>query len=373
MTEDARDSSVAPEPPATRPQLKATVGVAHLEGGQAAGFVIEKARDIDVHSTVNVLGMNREQMEAFADLITARLGLKDLALKELVRQPVSEAAREAIAQAIAAEKQIAAEGQTVSAKTLYSLGRMALHARNWDEALAYFRQATEADPELSDAFEDIAWLQQSRAMVDYQQQDYDAAMAKLKEAYQAGLHTDPFDPRALALTGFVSKSLAQVAAALGDRDEEQRHLLQAARYFEQATLRDPGDLSAQHGLGNVQHHLGHLDEAIAAYEKVVAARPDHAFAQHDLALAYEQKIKTDPDQASLWCERALQAWCVAYALFQEGRGPTAETDRLVALAQIRKLEAQCGEPGAKQACRNCQAELPPDARFCPNCGVPVGA
>ncbi|HUX75716.1 MAG TPA: hypothetical protein VMY40_03630 [Anaerolineae bacterium] len=88
------------------------------------------------------------------------------------------------------------------------------------------RGAPQANPEHGDAFRRmfviraIVWLQQSRTMHDVQARDYDAglsadrAIGRLADARTAGLHTDPLDREALALRGYVAKTLAGPAQVL---------------------------------------------------------------------------------------------------------------------------------------------------------------
>jgi tetratricopeptide (TPR) repeat protein len=213
-----------------------------------------------------------------------------------------------IGEITAAEQEIAARGIATTPQAAYHLGMLAAYRRAYDTALAYFRQAMEADPEYADAFEAIAWLQQSRAEDDLFAQRYDAASQRLAEARAAAMHTDPTDTHALALRGYIAKTLAQLADARHDKANREKYYTEAARLFEQAAQLDPASSSAQNGLGNVQHALGNLDAAITAYSRAVELVPGYAAAHHDLALAYEGKMQADQRHAGTWRRKALREW-----------------------------------------------------------------
>lgn len=61
----------------------------------------------------------------------------------------------------------------------------------------------------------------------------------------------------------------------------------------------------------MQHALGNLDAVIGAYARAIKLAPAYA-AHHDLAIAYEDKMKADPAQAGLWRQRALAEWRTTY-------------------------------------------------------------
>jgi tetratricopeptide (TPR) repeat protein len=219
---------------------------------------------------------------------------------------------------------------------LYYLGRDAYYERRYSLALDYLYQATEADPDLTDAYEMICHIQQSLAMGDIQQGNYDVAELKLIKANEAAKQTDPLDAWALAGRGFVFKSFAQVAEGRGVRErkegesaEKQQgvkearqyyaraerffkeaggHYAEAERHFQQALRLDPDDAAAQLGMGNVLYAQNKLDEAFAACSRATELMPKFTSAHHDLALVCERKMTADPEHADDWCRAALAAW-----------------------------------------------------------------
>jgi len=153
------------------------------------------------------------------------------------------------------------------------------------------------------------------------------------------MHTDPTDARALALRGYIAKTLAQIAQARGQPADRGKYAQEAARLFEQAAKLNPSDAGAQNGLGNVQHMLGNLDAAIAAYRRAIKLAPGYAAAWHDLAAACEAKMHADPAHAEKWRKAALEAWRKTYALAPEDPGFSADT--IVSIGQrIHRLEGQ---------------------------------
>ena len=179
------------------------------------------------------------------------------------------------------------------------------------------RGAPQANPEHGDAFRRmfviraIVWLQQSRTMHDVQARDYDAglsadrAIGRLADARTAGLHTDPLDREALALRGYVAKTLAGPAQVL------------------------PG---------------GGAVFRARLFEHVVQLEPGYTAAHHDLALTFETKMQADPAHADEWCQWALQAWQRAYELAPDD--PSFSADAVLAIGQrVSRLKRECGQAG----------------------------
>ncbi len=253
---------------------------------------------------------------------------------------------------------------------LYYQGRNAYYERRYNLALDYFQQATDSDPGFADAYEMICHAQQSLAMREIQQGNYDAAELKLIKAQDAARQTSPLDAQAVALRGFVFKSFAQVAEgrgraarAAGEAARKQQRVQEAAQYdaraqrffqeagghyalaerrFEEALSLDPDDASAQLGMGNVLFAQGKLDGAYAACSRATQLMPKFTSAHHDLALVCEAKMAADPAHAGTWCRRALAAWWQAYQLMQgdAAYGPDYASTYIV--PRLNWLMEQCG-------------------------------
>jgi tetratricopeptide (TPR) repeat protein len=279
--------------------------------------------------------------EAVVKWLAGQQGVDKHLLENLGVRTAPEHVSRQIEEVQAAQKEAAARGVQIGPQAAYQLGMLAAYRRDYEAALDYFQQATQADPEYTAAFEAIAWLQQSRAMDDISRRDYDAAIDKLGTARWAAKETNPLDARAMAQRGFIAKTLAQVCEARGDRAGRQQYYAEAAPLFEQAAKLNPEDPSAHNGLGNVQYALGNWDAAIQAYSRTVELAPTYTAAYHDLTLAYEAKMKADPAHAAQWCRKALAAWQKAYHLAPQD--PTFSADYLLKMGQhLHWLEEQCG-------------------------------
>lgn len=342
-------------------QITMTQEVGTVEGGEVTGLEVEQVTgDLTVESTVNqieakiiqggyvdrkvitnnilMLG-DPHMLDEILQKLMALQGINEQAVQNPGSAIVPQHVEHQISEVMAAQQEIATRGLPTSPQALYRLGILAAYRRDYDGALGLFRQAGQADPEHSDAFEAIAWLQQHRAMDDKDKQAYGAAASKLADANAAAKQTDPLDPRALALRGYVFKSMAQVAEAQREQANRDKYYKEAARLFKHVVQLEPDDASAQNGLGNVEYALGNLDRAIAAYEQAIALAPSYVASHHDLAVAFEAKMQTDPAQAEHWRQKAIEAWQITYQLAPNDPGFSA--DRLLAIGQhISQLKQQ---------------------------------
>jgi len=307
--------------------------IGHVEGGRVTGVDIEHiGGDVTIESTVQqietrivhgdyvdrrtirntILALGPEALDAIVERLAARLRLDKRSMRDPAAQPLPEHVGCQIAELMAAQREAEAQGVAPAPQAIYKLGLLAWSSGKDDVALGYLRQAAQADPDLSDALEVIANIQQMRAVQDYLAGDEEAALARLDEAREAARRTDPLDPEALAVRGYVAKAQAQIARATGDPEEERAHYQEAARFFAHVVQLDPDNAAAHNGLGNVAYGMGDLDRAIAAYRRAIELSPAYGSAHHDLALALEAKVWADPANAAAWCQQAFQAWHRAY-------------------------------------------------------------
>ena len=281
-------------------------------------------------------------VESLAAWMADKYGLKARSFQDAGLSPPSESHNRQIEEIQAAQREATARGVSLTPQAAYKMGMLAAYRRDYDSALNYFSQAVQARSDYSDAFEAITWLQQSLAMDDLNHGDYDAAIQKLAAAREAAIHTDPLDAGALTLRGYIDKTLAQIYHARGDLDAEGKHYAEAERFFEAAVGYDSQNASAYNGLGNVLHARGELDAAIDAYEKAIEKESDYTAAWHDLALAFEDKMRAEPRQSRQWAHRALEAWRETYRLAPDDPGFSAE--HILKIGQrVRYYEGQLGE------------------------------
>lgn len=338
--------------------------IGQVQGGAVTGVEVgQVSGDLTIEATVNqvetkiiqgdyvdrqtimtnILVLGPEAIDQIVQKLAALQGVDKHSVQQPGAPPPAHVSRQ-IVEVVAAQQAAAAQGIMTSPQATYRLGLMAAYNRDYTAALSYLHQAAQADPDYTDAFETIAWLQLSLAMDKFIQSDYDAAIAYLAEARTAAMHTDPLDAGALSLRGYVSKTLAQIAEARRQPEDQERYGKEAARIFAQAAKLDPSNPSAQNGLGNVEYMLGHLDAAIAAYRRAVDLAPTYTAAWHDLAVAYEAKGQADPSRATKWRKQALAAWRKTYALMPGD--PSFSPEYVVSVGkrvawleqQIRKIE-----------------------------------
>ena len=261
-----------PEAPKPSTLITVTQEVGSVKGGKVIGVKLGQVTgEVTVESTVNqieakiiqgdyvdrnvIINLVVNEPHALDEILkrlTTTLGVSKQSLQNLGDAQVPENVSKQIAEVVAAQKEAATKGIPTSPSVCFELGMLAAYRRDYDTALDYFHQATQTDPEYSDAFEAIAWLLQSRAMDDINnKRNYDAAMIKLTDARTAAMQTDPLDPQALAQRGYIAKTLAQIAEAQHHQADREKYYQEAAQMFEHVAKLDPENASAQNGLGNV--------------------------------------------------------------------------------------------------------------------------
>ena len=274
--------------------------------------------------TQNILVLGPEAIEQIVQKLAAMQGVDKQTIKEVNDRSIPKNISQQITEIVAAEQETASQGVEITAEAALRLGMLAVYNREYDTALDYFRKAVRSDPESMDANEAIAWLQQSRATGYLSDRQYDSAAACLAEARAAAGHTDPLDARALALRGYIAKSLAEIAELQQKQPDQDHFYEEAERSFEGAIKLDPGDPSAQNGLGNIFYARQDFEKAIEAHKRAVKLSPSYTAAYHDLALAYEAQMSRDSKEAAKWRQAAIKAWKKTYELAPEDPGFTAD-------------------------------------------------
>jgi tetratricopeptide (TPR) repeat protein len=191
---------------------------------------------------------------------------------------------------------------------LYYKGWEAYRKRHLDHALDYLYQATRSNPKLSDAWETIVHIQQSRAMDDMSRRRYADARWKLTKAREASQQSGANDSRGLTGRGMVYKSLAQLDQRERNLEGATENWSVAEGYFQEAVNLDPKNEGAYVGLGNAQFTRGEFLGAIQNYLKAIDLCPRYTAAYHDLALVYEKMIDQDPEHEDEWGRHAFSTW-----------------------------------------------------------------
>ena len=288
------------------------------DGGKVVGVdVASQVADTIVNQTVvdrrvitnNILSMNDPQvLDALVAKLANALGVN----KAMLQQPPAGSIEPHVIQQIdevsAAQQAVAAQGLAPSAQALYELGMLMAYRRNLDAALDYFRKAAQAEPELSDAHEGIAWLQTARSLQDLSEDNAASAWGRLTEARAEIERADQSGARVQSFAGYIAQHAADAAERLHQDADAQRLRAEAIGTFEQAARHFPDDPSVLNGLAGSYASLGDYDGAIRSYERVIKLAPDYPQAFHDLAVAYEDKRGKDSAHANQWCAKAIAAW-----------------------------------------------------------------
>jgi len=129
---------------------------------------------------------------------------------------------------------------------------------------------------------------------------------------------------------------------MNDQPNKKKYYEEAARFFRHVAQLDPDNAGAQNGLGNIEHALGNIDAAITCYNRAIKLMPNYTAAYHDVAIAFEDKMITDPTHTKDWCRKALEAWQKTYELAPNDPGFSA--DYIVTIGKrISLLKPKCGK------------------------------
>jgi tetratricopeptide (TPR) repeat protein len=252
------------------------------------------------------------------------LGLESASVSRLGRQDVPQNVRRQIRELQLATEKNAEAGVPLTAKAAYDLGMLAAYERDREGAIAYFRQAADLDPAMSEAFKAISWLEQSLAMTALHDGDHEAAADAIDRAVQAAARVDPPDARSLVLLGYCAKTRAQIATALGIPAAAAAHYAEARERYLGALHLDPKDAGLHNGLANIYYAAGEYDRAIASGRRAIELAGNYTAAYKDLAECYLQKMRIEENspQWPQWHEKALLALEQAYELapFDSGLG-----------------------------------------------------
>ena len=330
--------------PSTQVQVRQDVGT--IGGGEVTGVKVgDLIGDLTVEFTVNhvetsvvngtyvdartitnnVMAVGPEAMDQIVARLAAMLGADKQAFLNPSAQPVPENVSRQIAEVEIAQKEMAVRGMPVSAEALYQLAMLAAFDRNYDFVLGYFRQATQANPEYADAV-----LCNRLAAAEPRQRRCFPAPHRLRQS--------PGSPRLAPQPRTRIRPMhgRWRCAALSPRPWRSWPRPEARAPSARATIRrprtcskpwpklDPDEPGVHNGLGNVHDALGNLDAAISAYRRAIELAPGYTAAHHDLAIAYEAKMKAEPAQAALWRQQALAEWRKTYELAPADPGFTPD-------------------------------------------------
>jgi Tfp pilus assembly protein PilF len=185
--------------------------------------------------------------------------------------------------------------------------------RDYDRAIACFRQAIALDPKYATAHYNLGVALKDKGRLD-------EAMAEWRQTFIL----DPKDARAhynlgLALhsKGQLDEAVAEYRQAISlDTKLAQAHyglglalrykgqLDEAVAEWRQAIILDPEYARAHYNLGAALHNKGQLDEAVAEYRQAIILDPKYARAHYNLGAALA--VKGDLDGAVACYKKALE-------------------------------------------------------------------
>ncbi len=181
------------------------------------------------------------------------------------------------------------------AEAPYRLGKRALEAKRYDEALSYFQQALERRADLIDARYGLSLVyvaqgKTAKAEAAFKRLLQDAP--QMAEAYahlgmlymQTGRFQAAVDAyrRVTRLQPQDAKSYHQLSTALA----AQGDIAEAEAQLQRAVRLNPADASAHNDLGTLQAERGDIDRAIASFQAAIKADAQAVEAQYNLAMAY---------------------------------------------------------------------------------------
>jgi tetratricopeptide (TPR) repeat protein len=198
--------------------------------------------------------------------------------------------------------------RALGAQALQSRGLVALRQRRFDEAIANFREAVEANPE-----EPTAQVELGTALLE------------------AGRIAEGMEQLEAVVERWVNQAKAH--HLLGLAFEKQRRLTEAAQHYEAALASNPGLKAAQERLGAVLLQQGRPEEALARFEAFAALDPGSAQARFLVA------------QTLLGLGRHAEA----RAALEQARGLAPERDDLRLV--LARLLAAAPEPAVRDGAR----------------------
>ncbi len=194
-----------------------------------------------------------------------------------------------------------------TSREAYERGMALAVNRDYGHALSCFRQAVQLDKTDSNAWYSLAWFQQFRANHDIESSDYDSAKSRLLEAGEAAEKLEPIEIEALLMRGYIWLTFAKMESAKGNREEEMNYLQKTEKYFKWALEKDPSNVNACHGIGDIERARGNIDASAEYYNECIRLHPSHTVSYIHLSEIYKTKITTDQENAGEWCKKAIEA------------------------------------------------------------------
>jgi tetratricopeptide (TPR) repeat protein len=177
----------------------------------------------------------------------------------------------------------------------YRLGKHALQAGRYAEAVAQFREALKRQPDLVDAVHGLGLTYAAEGKADQAEAQFQAALRLAPDFTEAYTHVGKIYARTGRLDEAIAAyrrvvaleptraqgyhNLGTVLAAKGLPEEAMTQMQQALRH-------DPRYLPARNDLGTLYAEQGEIDKAIAEFSAVIQLDASSTPAHYNLAMAY---------------------------------------------------------------------------------------
>jgi tetratricopeptide (TPR) repeat protein len=185
---------------------------------------------------------------------------------------------------------LATEMVPADAEAYFQVGGNAMELGRIDEAISYFRQALQIEPDFARAHCGLGIALLSRDKAPTKQDRSDEATGHYRRALQ------------------IKPDYTEAHSGLGSVLTAQDRFDEAISHYRRALQIEPDQIYAQCGWGIALHSQGKLDEAVSHYRRALEIDPGHAEAHGSLACAlteqgrldeaishYRQALRTKPD------------------------------------------------------------------------------
>jgi tetratricopeptide (TPR) repeat protein len=299
--------------------------------------------------TVEVAGQDRDVV----DNVRTRLGEPTVVNFDLAAMKAKQAALQQAAetgtltqeqaremtpeQRAAMEKQMKdRQAQLAKNKALndaFNAGKLALDAKQFDEAIAQFTKASEMDPKQNVVWSNLAESYINKARAITAPAERDAALAKGIEAYQKAIELAPTD------AGYYNNYALALAQA--KKFDEMRAAIDKA-----VSINPAGAGQYYFNLGAILTNTGQVGPACDAFKKAIDTDANYAEAHFQYGVCLSAKGVAKPDGTVDYPPDMVESFNKYLALAPTG--PNAEAAKAM-IAQVGgKVEATYTAPGAKK-------------------------
>jgi tetratricopeptide (TPR) repeat protein len=225
----------------------------------------------------------------------------------------------------------AREAQLAKNKALndaYTVGKNAIEAKQWDQAIDSLSKASEMDPKQGAVWTTLAeaYVGKAQATPPEAAANYDKAFDAFKKAIEINPDAGLYNNYALALAK--DKKL----------DDAKANLAKAAE------LDPPGAGKYYYNLGALLVNSGQNDAAAESFKKATEADPDYADAQYQYGVTMAAKATTDPSGKVIPPPGTIEA--LQKYLELKPDGPSAESAKEMIAALGGKVSTTFQNPNA---------------------------